>query len=356
MRSIIIEHLVNIGYKVFADRIEIDVDNKKFIRELHRSARESELRKMQSWIKNCLPIYLEYFADGAEIDPHKVEPYILCVSNKHEEGLFKMARLLWSLPYTRGFGRRMKFLVLDNHNRKLIGIIGIQSPPLDFPPRDKMFSYKEGCKTYLVNKTVDIYTLGAVPPYNMLIGGKLLALLAASKELRELYMNKYNDDLVAMTTTSAFGRSSLYNRLKYKDILIAEPIGYTVGYGTFHLDAIYDKAVEIAIQLGVPIANGFRAGPKPKWSNWVRILNGVGLPSQYLKHNISREAFLIRHIENLENYFSGLDTTPKYRHLYFQELVSWWKNRWMLPRSTRQTEWQKWKKEKIINQLILNQN
>src|SRR5262249_37203992 len=148
--------------------------------------------------------------------------------------LFRLARLTWSLPFSRGYGRRLRFLVLDEANEKLIGVIGLQSPPLDFAARDRRFKYPNGKKIEFVNQTMDIYTLGAVPPYNRLLGGKLIALAAASNEVQESYKRKYNgrvtemennilpSHLVALTTTSAFGKSSIYNRLKYKDRLIAQ--------------------------------------------------------------------------------------------------------------------------------------
>ena len=71
--------------------------------------------------------------------------------------------------------------------------------------------------------------LGAVPPYSSLLFGKLVALLAASEQVREAFHRKYagrlsvirgrplSSQLVAITTTSAMGRSSIYNRLKFRD-------------------------------------------------------------------------------------------------------------------------------------------
>ena len=72
---------------------------------------------------------------------------------------------------------------------------------------------------------MDAYVVGAVPPYSQLIGGKLVAALMASTEVKRVYERKYlgrqavisekkhRARLVLLTTTSALGRSSLYNRL-----------------------------------------------------------------------------------------------------------------------------------------------
>ena len=72
---------------------------------------------------------------------------------------------------------------------------------------------------------MDAYVLGSVPPYNRLLGGKFIALSTISQEVREDFSNKYRGletiidrgkkqaSLVLVTTTSALGKSSVYNRV-----------------------------------------------------------------------------------------------------------------------------------------------
>lgn len=100
-------------------------------------------------------------------------------------------------------------------------------------------------KDALVN-LMDAYVLGAVPPYNMLLGGKLVASLIRSSEVVSEFESRYlktvglisnkpkRAKLVAVTTTSALGRSSIYNRLKLDNRMIFRPIGTTLGWGHFH--------------------------------------------------------------------------------------------------------------------------
>lgn len=151
--------------------------SKSFLRSLHAPATQSELLKSQRWIANKYPKYSKYFANGSDIHPEKIKPHLIEVDDNLSSDLFRLARLTWSLPFTRGYGRRIKYIVLDESNDKIIGILGLQSPPLDFPARDKLFSYPVHRKTEFVNQTMDIYTLGSIPPYNQLLGGKLIALL-----------------------------------------------------------------------------------------------------------------------------------------------------------------------------------
>src|SRR5262249_31539967 len=45
-----------------------------------------------------------------------------------ESDLFRRASLTWAVPVSNGFGRRLRHLVWDEHNDKLIGLIAIGDP------------------------------------------------------------------------------------------------------------------------------------------------------------------------------------------------------------------------------------
>lgn len=342
--------------------------SKEGLRRLHAPAVQLELAARQQWLRRCLPKYLSFFANGSEVVPGRIDPMLVEVENKHQHTLFRLARLLWSIPFSKGFGRRLRFLILDRANDKLIGILALQSPPLSFPARDRLFRYPHGRKTELVNQTMDIQTLGAVPPYNRLLGGKLVALAAASNEVRQVYRRKYSGlatemerrilppHLVALTTTSAFGRSSLYNRLSYRGKIIAESIGYTEGYGTFHLMELYPLFRAFLESQGISTRGGFGTGPRRKWQTMVRALDRLGLPSDLLRHGVKREVFLFRLVQNLEAYMEGHDAEPVYRDLPFTELVAWWRERWLLPRAERVDGWQEWRKDEIMRLLLTEQD
>jgi hypothetical protein len=250
LRALVFDELKTLGLRVNGKSLEPVQNTKDFRRGLHAPAREILLSEASNWINYAWKKYGDYFASGREVEPEFISPQLIEVTtNKHKE-LFRLARYTWSLPYTKGYGRRLQYLVMDEANGKLIGVLGLQSPPLSFPARDRLFSYPEGKKTELINQTMDIYTLGAIPPYSRLLGGKLIALTAASNELRDAYKRKYSGqvtemegrklpaNLVALTTTSAYGRSSIYNRLRYNDTVEFRSLEYTEGYGAFHLERI----------------------------------------------------------------------------------------------------------------------
>ena len=359
LRRMVLDKLQEVGFLVSEDSISPPPADKVTLRNIHRPACQMEIVNRLDWLQRHLPRYLSYFANGEEIEPERIRPVLKEVTTEHEHNLFRIARLLWSIPFSKGYGRRLRFLVIDESNGKLIGLLGLQSPPLSFPARDRLFRYPPGRKTELVNQTMDIHTLGAVPPYNYLLGGKLVALIAASNEVRQAYQRKYSGRitemekrvlppyLVALTTTSAFGRSSLYNRLRYNGIQIAEPIGYTEGYGIFHLLELYPLLRVFLESQGISTRGGFGTGPRRKWQIIVMALERLGLSGELLRHGVRREVFLFRLVDNLEDYMEGRTDEPRYRDLPFSNLVEWWKERWLLPRAQRVDGWKDWRKENI---------
>jgi len=342
--------------------------NKDDLRRLHEPARQMELALRQDWLRRYLPDYLPFFADGHEVLPEQIQPTLVEVTSESQHNLFRIARLLWSIPFSKGYGRRLRFLVMDETNGKLIGLLALQSPPLSFPARDRLFQYPPGRKTELVNQTMDIQTLGAVPPYGRLLGGKLIALAAVSNEVRATYRRKYSGrktemegrilpaHLVALTTTSAFGRSSLYNRLLYNGTIIAESLGYTDGYGSFHLMELYPLFREFLESQGISTRGGFGTGPRRKWQTMVRALERLGLSRDLLCHGVKREAFLFPLVDNLKDYMEGRVDEPVYRDLPFVDLAIYWRERWLLPRAERVDGWQEWQREKIAEMLIISQS
>ena len=355
------------------------------LRAMHDKAKQARLQESQAWIQRAWAKYSHRFAEGRTITPENVRPRLVQVESKEQQDLFRLGRFTWSLPYTRGYGRRLRFLVMDDHHETLMGLLGLQSAPISFLPRDRHVRYptKER-KEELVNQTMDIFTLGAIPPYDRLLGGKLMVYAAGSREVREAYQEQYGGavtlmkervipaHLVLLTTTSAYGRSSIFNRVKYpgsaeertvahqlgcidrKDYTKNKQNGYTKGYGNVHLDGIYPRIKEYLDQMGYETTKGYGQGPKPVWQNIHRALLKLKIDGKGLKHGIPREAWCIPLARNVWEYLNGEAEEPDYYQDTFQEMADWWKERWLLPRSERPgawQDWQNWRKEFVLESI-----
>ena len=254
------------------------------------------------------------------------------------------------MPYSKGYGRRLRLVVIDRNIDALIGIIGLQSPSADLACRDHYIDVDKDRKLQIVNNTLDAYTVGATPAYAPLLGGKFVAGLLHSPVIRQEYWRTYGgrkttqlgrtipQPLLAITTASAFGRSSIYNRLKLNNQLLAKPLGYTKGYGTLHLEGLYPRMVAWLKAEGLHVPAGFGNGPKVRWQNIIRTLQALDLPAKYLEHGVKREVFIFELASNFLDVCQKGDT-PAMTQFSDDDWASYWKRRWCLPRVQKSPDW-----------------
>jgi hypothetical protein len=338
--------------------------DKDYLRGMHQVARiDGEPLLSSATLNANFQRHREWFKVGREIDPARIRPTLKQIDSPQEEQLWALAKACWSMPYTKGYGRRLRFLVIDEEHGGLIGVLGLQSPPADLECRDALYDYPKDRKLNLVNQTLDAYTIGALPPYSFLLGGKLCAGLLATDRVRESYWSRYaarrtlmgrkiiQQPLVAITTTSAFGRSSIYNRLRYDDRTLARPIGYTKGYGLLHLEHLYPRMCDLLRSAGQLTPNGYGNGPKVRWQNVTKALMLLGLPLEMLAHGVRREVFLFELVDDLVSGMSGGSFgAPK--ALGVEDFSTYWRSRWALPRAERFPHWKDIDARALIHQKV----
>lgn len=328
-----------------------EAGDKDTIRSLHLAAKRYDRSVDYISLQDQLSKLSQYFPHGREIDPSKIKTELILVKERSlEEKLFKISRGYWSMPYSRGYGRRLRFVLMDTYHEAVVGIIGLQSPSADLACRDKYLGSPKEKKLEFINNTLDAYTIGATPAYSALLGGKLVAGHLHSEKIRQAYWALYGhklttqlgrrvpQPLLAITTASAFGRSSIYNRLKYVDRVLATSLGYTKGYGTIHLEQLYPRIVEWLKISGRHVPAGFGNGPKVRWQNIMRTLSDLGMPRNYLSHGIKREVFIFELANNLIEVCRD-DALPDMARFDDQLWSEYWMERWCLPRSTRDERW-----------------
>ncbi|MCX7683074.1 MAG: DUF4338 domain-containing protein, partial [Anaerolineae bacterium] len=142
LRELVLERLKAVGFAITENgALHPPLADKEYLRQIHRPASQLEIAARQGWLRRHLPEYLTFFANGDEIVPERVDPALIEVTTGQQHDLFRMARLLWSIPFSKGYGRRLRFLIVDRANGRLMGLLALQSPPLCFPARDRLFRY-----------------------------------------------------------------------------------------------------------------------------------------------------------------------------------------------------------------------
>lgn len=365
------DHLTGLGFSKNGKGYYVEGGlTKQRIRDLHSAQRKDVLKQRQSFVAAQGPALIKHFASGWDVDPAAIDPQIVEVKPESlDSRLFRFATLLWSVPVSQGFGRRLRFLVRDRQNGKLIGIFALGDPVFNLSARDNWVGWTHQDRCDRLVHVMDAYVVGAVPPYSQLIGGKLIASLMTSLEVKRAYERKYLGSesvirkkkhrarLVLLTTTSALGRSSIYNRLSLPGGPRFLRIGTTRGFGHFHLSGEIFEALRGHLEAtGHPYASGHRFGMGPNWKLRVvrAALEDIGIDgNSILRHGIEREVYAIPLAQNWQKILLGTNKNVRSLASPAPDIADFCLNRWMIPRARRDDSYKDFDPESIVRSLLI---
>ena len=217
---------------------------------------------------------------------------------------------------------------------------------------------------------MDITVCGAVAPYNLLLGGKLVCLLLCSPEVVNFYERRYGKQtsliassmrgapvnrrpsLALLCTTSLYGSSlSQYSRVKVPaetlggrvgEKLEYRPIGLSEGFGSFHISQ--ETQVLLTTLIGRTkdarkVNSIFGEGVNPLMRKLREGLNLLGLPSDVLmNHGSKRVVYGVALARNFREVLNGFSDSASYcvpqTHALKRSemLADYWAHRWMTNR------------------------
>lgn len=223
-------------------------------------------------------------------------------------------------------------------------------------------------KCKIGSNMMDIIVCGAIPPYNELLGGKLVSILSCSPVVIKDYTEKYanqisviasrmkgkkvvrDSNLVFLGTTSLYAMgSSQYNRIKAplstgSQIEFRE-MGITEGFGTVYFSNVTTNLFSRILVIqdgGKKINHVFGEGTSPRFRMIGRGLKTIGIRAEsFLRHYSPRIVYSIRLAKNTNRFLLGLDDEPDFGYdihsiqevqQHTQELIDYWYERWLLMR------------------------
>ena len=362
LRTLITRSLHSQGFTLDSSRkMPATCLSKGELRALHQPAVEQRLTKVAGGLRRLEDSLLSHVASGEEVVPERIRPRLIEVEPRStEELLVRYAAAHWSIPVSSGYGRRLRFVVQDDQNGKLIGVIGLGDPVFALGPRDAWVGWSPEQRRQGIRQVMDAFLLGAVPPYSRLLCGKLVALLAASDEVQRAFTQKYRDRetriagerqsavLGMLTTTSALGRSSIYNRLRFEGKSVYQSVGYTRGSGDFHFaNGIYAEIQRFANHWCEPTAKQARWGTgfRNRRETVRKVLGSIGLSTDLQYHGVRREAFVVPFAENTQEYLRGESGQIQCYTRPADALFEHFRDRWLLPRASRDGTYRDFDKE-----------
>ncbi|HWD90543.1 MAG TPA: Druantia anti-phage system protein DruA [Mucilaginibacter sp.] len=307
------------------------------------------LHDNKKWIKEHIKIARQNLCSGVEMLSSEINPVIEVCRTQKDMNLFRIFRYYWSSPYSEYVGRRIKLIIRDYAlpNKPVIGIAALGSPIIHIPERDNWIGWDKQTRTKNLIYTMDAYVVGALPPYNNLLGGKLISYILASNEVRDIYKQKYrdrvtlidgkvSDNLAGLFTTSLYGQSSQYNRISYNNKLLYVPIGETKGYGTLHLSKqTIEAMIDFLKSKDIDVKNKFGDGP-----SWVmRVIRTAGEELGFdadflLKHSFKRNIYFVPLVKNYSEFLNDKSNAPIFEDMPLSDLVNFWKQRWFARRKS----------------------
>ena len=340
------------GYDVNDGNFSLQSSDRNTKREAHILAKVERMLSHEKFVTRNVEFVKRFMVNGSELEIDKISPTIIEVKPESEmETLFRWWNLVWwSLPYERSYGRQMRFVIWDRHHKAPMGLIGLQSPLLNWGVRDEYLGLTSNERDFWVNQSLNAQRLGALPPYNNIFGGKLVASLMTTDYVRRKFKEKYRDtctvlrerelpaNLLFVTTTGAYGKSRVYSRLNIQDKPVAVFLGYTSGSGSFHIpNFLYEDFILFLKQKKYNVERGYGNGPSRKVRLIREAMRLLGF-NDGINHNVQRSIYLFPFAENLKEIINE-GKRPKWIKRS-QKLVSdTWKERWAIPRSKIDTRY-----------------
>ncbi|UWG49229.1 hypothetical protein AArcCO_4054 (plasmid) [Halalkaliarchaeum sp. AArc-CO] len=295
--------------------------------------------------------------EGADENPEKIEDW----EKRSETALFrkKRARALQKLLRDRKYFQEHS----DQDDVEFIRT-GLNN---DSGRRAIKTALKEIKKERVGAGMMNIMVCGAIPPYNRILGGKLVAMALTGPKVINMYQDKYGDyqseiassmkgeavskpnELVFLDTTGLFEiGSAQYDRIRVptdNGQIEYDQIGYTEGYGSIQFGPETRKRLSQVTQLeeGRKVVRGrFGEGVSPRIRKIRRGLKNCGLETDLLKHESRRIVYGIDLAENSQNYLLGIDDDPEYYWEFDdpkkeqESIYQHWIDRWASMRAQKQ--------------------
>lgn len=257
---------------------------------------------------------------------YDIEPEIHFVKESWDKHLWNFYRFtVSSAPFMPSPGRHVHYFIRDKATGYVLAIGELASAILALKARDDYL----GISSFTRERIQSLANLGtavALPTYAHVLMGKLTALASLSAEVEYVWRSKYDQTYGAVVTTSLYGKSSQYNRLKPFVF-----VGKTAGNSSLAMpDREWRAWRDVAIGEGIPTQRGNRH------EVMVRLARlGYDIPETYYTTSTPRGIYVALTAPDAREFFGGERDDFHARFDWFSDIAWHWKDRWFAPRLDR---------------------
>jgi len=182
------------------------------------------ISKQNQWLRQLCSVEEAALGMVKPIDLAHCDPEIL-VCNK---GLSRAVHDYWRVVLSSepqgmafsGGGREIALLIRDKMSGGFMGVVGLSDPPTHWTQLIDYLGWKENVhlrlshqhRIFMMRRCLPLYEFG------QMTGGKLLALVATSRELIRLLELRYSYQFLFLGIRTLHGKGSQYNRLQQRGI------------------------------------------------------------------------------------------------------------------------------------------
>ena len=331
-------------------RLQIDREEyRRLVQESLAPHRLELLQQRANWILRTESWIGDYLINGDDVDVERIQPRLELVTTDRQHEAWRYCRLWGAIPYNRGCGRLLRYLLRDGGQpgAPIMGVIALSSPVLISKPRDQWIGWQYPVDLDLKRRRLltcmELTVSMAVPPYNHLTAGKLICLAALSNEVRRDYWEKFHavstptglreGRLALIATTSLYGSSVQYSRIRVDGRLAYQLIGYTSGFGNAHITELEFAAMERYLrEIGRPIPKGWGTGRSYRLRVYTAYCRHRYGERHAPSHENPRSVYVAPLAENTQAFMRGEDEHLSLYDYPFASLAANWRSRWLASR------------------------
>lgn len=270
------------------------------------------------------------------VDYSRFRPRLAYV-NSDDVPLWRYFRhVVSSAPFQARPYRCLLYWCYDEISGGILGIIDVGSEMQTIGPRDRYIGWTKSQKFGDgLRRIANVGTCVCVHPFGLLTGGKFQLVACTSTRVVDDWRRRYGDVLGAVATTSLYGKSSVYNRLKEFKYL-----GNTPGQSVANLtNEVYRTLREfLRVNYIVARATGFGHPTVNRAETLNKCCAVLSIDRQSLSAHQPRGCYFGELGADALRWLRGevSEFTPQTRSV--ETIADWWAGRWGSPRWSSQRE------------------
>lgn len=184
-----------------------------------------KIRTQNLWLRKLCNVEHQALAMCREIDLANFDPEVVVVDKGLGIDLFNYWRVVLSSepqsPHFAGAGRSLALLVRDRISGGFLGVVALSDPPshwtqlvnhLGWTRETEHLRLANQHRIFMMRRCLPVYEFG------QMTGGKMLALLATSRDVIRTLELRYSYQFLLLGIRTLHGKGSQYNRLNQRGI------------------------------------------------------------------------------------------------------------------------------------------